>query len=159
MWCASSGFSPVPIRNVSEMFFSFTVSSLMSRCPRSISSSAVSLLPTPLSPVISTPMPYTSTSTPWIVIVAAKTSSSCEYRRREKSEDSSGVERIAVAFFSASSTKCSEGLYPPMNTIQGGSYEKILSIFSYSFFFSSISIYDCSALPMSWMLEPEKSSK
>ena len=41
-----------------------TTSSVTRRCPLLISSSAASDLPIPLSPVIRTPSPYTSTSTP-----------------------------------------------------------------------------------------------
>ena len=51
-----------------------TTSSATSRWPRLISSSAHSLLPTPLSPVISTPTPNTSTSTPCCVTRGASTS-------------------------------------------------------------------------------------
>ena len=67
----TSGDSPRSLRPTRAMS---TTSSATSRCPRLMSSSAHSLLPTPLSPVMSTPTPNTSTSTPWRVVRGASTS-------------------------------------------------------------------------------------
>ena len=58
--------------NVSSLTFLIsTASSVTRRWPLFISSSAASLLPIPLSPVISTPSPYTSTNTPCITMQGA----------------------------------------------------------------------------------------
>ena len=55
-----------------------TVSSATSRWPRTIRSSAHSLLPMPLSPTISTPRPSMSISTAWIIVRSASESSSID---------------------------------------------------------------------------------
>jgi hypothetical protein len=54
-----------PMREIS------TTSSATSPWPRLMSSNPSSLLPTPESPVISTPRPSTSMNTPWRVVVSA----------------------------------------------------------------------------------------
>ena len=68
-WRTISGASPT--RRTSETLQISTTSSATRRCPRLTSSSAASLLPTPDSPVIITPMPNTSMSTPWRVMRGA----------------------------------------------------------------------------------------
>ena len=68
-WRTISGASPT--RRVSDTLQISTTSSATRRCPRLTSSSAASLLPTPDSPVIITPMPNTSISTPWRVMRGA----------------------------------------------------------------------------------------
>ena len=58
--------------NVSSLTFLIsTASSVTRRWPLFISSSAASLLPIPLSPVKSSPSPYTSSNTPCITIQGA----------------------------------------------------------------------------------------
>ncbi len=64
-WRTSSGASP--ISRLSSTRRMSTTSSATSWWPRLTSSSAASLLPTPLLPVISRPAPNTFTSTPWRV--------------------------------------------------------------------------------------------
>ena len=64
-WRIFSGDSPVRRPSVTRQ--TSTTSSATNWWPRLTSSRAASLLPTPLSPVISTPTPYTSSSTPWMV--------------------------------------------------------------------------------------------
>ena len=75
-WRVSSG--QVPIRIVSCRRRTSTVSSATSRWPRTIRSSAHSLLPMPLSPAISTPRPRMSISTACIIVRSASESSSID---------------------------------------------------------------------------------
>ena len=75
MWCrVSSG--QVPIRIVSARRRTSTASSATRRWPRTMRSSAHSLLPMPLSPTMSTPRPRMSSSTPCSSSRATKLSSS-----------------------------------------------------------------------------------
>ena len=66
---------PAPIRIPSPFRVTMTTSSATSRCPRSIRSSAISLLPIPERPISRTPTPYTSTSDPCTAICGANWSS------------------------------------------------------------------------------------
>ena len=68
-WRVISG--ALPTRLASLTLRISTTSSDTRRWPLLISSRAASLLPMPLSPMIRTPSPYTSTSTPWIEIQGA----------------------------------------------------------------------------------------
>ena len=61
----------VPTSDSSETFRISTTSSVTSLCPLLISSKAASDLPIPLSPIMRTPSPYTSTKTPCTVIIGA----------------------------------------------------------------------------------------
>jgi len=67
----TTGFAPYgglgPIRWIS------TTSSATKPWPRLINSKASSLFPTPLSPVISTPIPSTSSNTPCLLVLGART--------------------------------------------------------------------------------------
>ena len=64
-----SGALPISVSSLTLRIS--TTSSVTRRCPRLISSRAASLLPIPLSPMIRTPSPNTSRSTPWILIHGA----------------------------------------------------------------------------------------
>ena len=64
-----SGAEPTSVSSLTLLIS--TTSSVTRRCPLFINSSAASLLPIPLSPIIRTPTPYTSTKTPWIEIQGA----------------------------------------------------------------------------------------
>jgi hypothetical protein len=67
--CSISG--QVPSSTSGAIWVNSGASSATRRCPRVISSSASSLLPEPDSPVISTPIEYTSMNTPCSVVRAA----------------------------------------------------------------------------------------
>ncbi len=60
-----------PNKVVSDTLLISTISSAMSLCPLFTNSKAVSLFPTPLSPSIRIPSPYTSTITPCFTILGA----------------------------------------------------------------------------------------
>ena len=60
-----------PTRVSSLTFRISTTSSLTSRWPLLMSSRAASLFPMPLSPVMRTPSPNTSTRTPWMLMQGA----------------------------------------------------------------------------------------
>ena len=64
-----SGAEPTSVTSLTRLIS--TTSSLTRRCPRFSSSRAASLFPIPLSPMIRTPSPKTSTSTPWMEIIGA----------------------------------------------------------------------------------------
>ena len=81
-------------------------SSATSRWPRTTRSSAVSLLPMPLLPTISTPMPSTSISTPWSSVDGASRSAIHVGDRAMKSavtsdDTSSGTPRASAALDAA----------------------------------------------------------
>ena len=86
-----------------------TTSSLTRRCPRLISSRAASLLPIPLSPMISTPTPYTSTSTPWIEMHGASSTFSQRIISAVNSDVFFSVWNTGILAFSAISRSIASG--------------------------------------------------
>ena len=86
---SSSGQRPSSVSD--PMRETSTTSSATSPCPREISSRPSSLLPTPESPVISTPMPSTSMKTPCSVPVSASCRETKVRRVSITNADDSGV--------------------------------------------------------------------
>ncbi len=78
-----------------------TASSAMSRWPRLTSSMAVSLLPTPLSPVKSMPSPYTSIITPCRIMRGPRYTLSVAMSSASKTEVSISVVRSVTPYFCA----------------------------------------------------------
>ncbi len=104
-----------------------TASSAIRRWPRLINSMAVSLLPTPLSPKISTPSPYTSTSTPWRVMRGASSTFRVLMRLERKAEVPSLVRTRGTEYFSAVSLMQSNISSPLVTTMTGGLWLKKVS--------------------------------
>ena len=74
-----------------------------------MSSRAVSLLPTPLSPVRRIPTPYTSTKTPWRVFLGAKISEKTRMTLWENSEEPRSDCKIGTPELSAKERIVSDG--------------------------------------------------
>ena len=114
----------LPTRVASLTFLISTTSSATSLCPLFRSSSAASDLPIPLSPMISTPSPYTSTRTACTDILGASStcshlSTSCTNADVTASDVSTGT----PCFFAISMIN-GYGSRPRQNIRHGGLYEK-----------------------------------
>ncbi len=118
-WRVSSGH--VPIRIDSCRRRTSTVSSATRRWPRTIRSSAHSLLPMPLSPEISTPRPSTSISTAWRMMRSASESSSIDASFAIAVGVDVAVLSSGTRARSASITSSTGGENPPVISTQGKS--------------------------------------
>ena len=131
-----SGERPISVSSLT--LWISTTSSVTRRCPRLISSRAVSLFPMPLSPIISSPSPYTSTSTPWMEMHGASSTFSHRIISAMNWEVFLSVEKTGIFLLFASASKNSSGWRLRQNIRQGISYDR--NVLYTSFFFSSSSI-------------------
>src|SRR5262245_18020455 len=111
----------MPMRIVSWRRRTSTVSSATSRCPRTIRSSAHSLLPMPLSPAMSTPRPSTSISTACRMVRSASESSRIDDSFAIAVGVATAVLSSGSRARSASRTSSTGGAKPPVMRTQGKS--------------------------------------
>ena len=109
------------MRIVSARRRTSTVSSATSRWPRTIRSSAHSLLPMPLSPAISTPRPRTSISTAWRIVRSASESSRIDVSLAMAVGVDDGRPQQRQRARSASTTSSAGGVKPPVMRTHGKS--------------------------------------
>ena len=148
-----------PIRVSSLTFLISTTSSDTRRCPLFISSSAASLFPMPLSPVIRTPSPYTSTSTPCTEIQGASLTLSQRMISAINADVDFSVIRSGTLFLSAVFINSSSG-YKSLQKIMQGVFSEITCGYTSFFFLSErFSIYEYSTNPIIWGLVSSKCSK
>ena len=100
-----------------------TASSAIKRCPRLINSMAVSLFPTPLSPTIKMPSPYTSTNTPCLVTRGASCTFKKEINAASNTHVISSELNNGTSYFSAMVINSSTGCKLRQNITAGGCLE------------------------------------
>ena len=115
-----SGAEPISVSSLT--FLISTTSSVTRRWPLRISSSAASDLPMPLSPVIRTPSPYTSTSTPWTEMQGASFTFSHRMASAIKDEVDFFVESRGILWARAACMKMGSGFSSRQNTTADTSY-------------------------------------
>ena len=125
-----------------------TASSVTRRCPLLMSSNAASLLPIPLSPVINTPTPYTSTNTPWITIHGASCTFNQPITSAIKEEVASCDLKIGIWHFTASSKIFGSGSNPRQNTRHGILLESSCIYRSYRSVSERLFKYEYSTFPI-----------